>query len=114
MPDRDGDHGWLRELLARFRADLPGMIVIWIGVGIAIVAYLVIRDEPAELPWLVPGWLILGIALTPLLWMRWEVPLVRRGEHRTRHAFVAIGAGCLWALLVLVALGSVLAALGLD
>ncbi len=90
------------------------MVVIWVVVAIAIPIWGAIQGEPVDLPgWLLAG-AVLGVALTPLIWMRWEIPLIRGRARSVRRSMATIGVGCLWAIVVLVVGAGILAALGLD
>ena len=90
------------------------MVVIWVLVVIAIPVWGAIQGEPVDLPgWLFAG-AIVGVALTPIIWMRWEIPLVRGREGTVRRSLLTVGIGCLWAVVVLVIGASILAATGLD
>ena len=52
--------------------------------------------------------------MTPLIWMRYEIPLVRGRERAARRAFAVLGLGCLWSVVALLVGVSVLAALGVE
>ena len=60
------------------------------------------------------GVLILGVAMTPLIWMRYEIPLIRGRDRAVRRAFAVIGVGCLWSVVALVVGVWLLAALGVE
>ncbi len=90
------------------------MVVIWVVVVIAIPVWGAIQGAPVDLPgWLFAG-AILGVAMTPLVWMRWEMPLIRGRARNARRSLMTVGLGCLWAVVVLVIGASILAATGLD
>jgi len=105
---------WRSEVWRRFRRDLPGMVAIWVVVAIAVAAWGAIQGELVDLPGLLLALVVLGIALTPLIWMRYEIPLVRGRQRTVRRSLGTVGVGCLWAVIVLVVGFSILGALGLD
>ncbi len=92
---------WQRELFERFRRELPFLILMWVVVVPCIVVWSHLRGEPIEDPvGLVVAMAILALGTTPLLWLRWERPIVG-GERGRLRSLAAVGVGCLWFLAVL-------------
>jgi hypothetical protein len=105
---------WLRGLLIRFRRDLPFFVAIWaiVLVGLAVLDVYAAgsRGEPLEI---LLGGFLMAVALTPLIWLRWERPVLR-GHHATRRTFAAIGLALLWAVIVFLLALALLGALGIE
>jgi hypothetical protein len=97
---------WLAGLVRRFRDDLRGLVVTWV-IAIAIVIVIGILNNAAfDRPvGLLAGMVVLGVALTPIIWLRWEMPILA-GRHRGRRSCMAVLLAVLWAVAVL-AVGAV-------
>lgn len=107
---------WRDDVWQRFRKDLPGLVLIWVAVA-TIVIGLEVFGGGGRNPNLLAtalGVLILGVAMTPLIWMRYEIPLIRGRDRAVRRAFAVIGVGCLWSVVALVVGVWLLAALGIE
>ena len=90
------------------------MIALWI----AVIPGLVIFGEATGHPILrlrefVAGLVVLAVAATPLIWMRWETPIVP-GPRGGRRSVAAFGAGCAWFVGVLLVGAVVLHVRGVD
>ena len=106
---------WRGDVWERFRKDLPGLVLIWVAVTAIAVVLQVIDGRGTTNPIeIVLALAVLGVAMTPLIWIRYEIPLIRGREHATRRAFAVIGFGCLWAVVALVGGFVVLALLGIE
>ena len=105
---------WREDVWSRFRKDLPGYVLIWVGItAIAVVLQRLDGRGSGNPIDVVLGMAVLGVALLPLTWMRGERPVLI-GPHATRRTFALIGIGCLWAAVALVAGVFVLARLGIE
>ena len=106
---------WREDVWSRFRKDLPGYVLIWVGItAIAVVLQRLDGRGSGNPIDVVLGMAVLGVALTPLVWIRYEIPLIRGREHALRRTFAVIGFGCLWAVIALVGGIFVLALIGID
>ena len=95
---------WRDDVWQRFRKDLPGLVLIWvslIAVAVAVEAFGDVTRNASPLETGL-GVLILGVAMTPLIWIRYEIPLIRGRQHAIRRGFAVVGLGCLWSIVALV------------
>jgi hypothetical protein len=105
---------WLGGLLTRFRRDLPVFVALWIVVLVGLIVLdLVAGGEYGGPVEIAAGLFLLAVALTPVIWLRWESPVLS-GRHATRRTFAALGLALLWAAGVLVLGVAVLGALGIE
>ena len=105
---------WREDVWDRFRRDLPGLLLIWVVVLAAVVGIEIARGGEIDPAALFAGVIVLGVAITPLLWMRYERPVVRGKERRLRRTLAVVGVGCLWAVVALLAGASVIAQFGVE
>jgi len=105
---------WLRDIVQRFRRDLPLLIAGWVVATLLIMGYAFVSGEPGD-PLAIALWMLVAfVAFVPLRWMRFENPLVRPSHNRFRRTLGAVGLGCLWAVLTGGGALVLLAILGLD
>ena len=106
---------WREDVWSRFRKDLPGLVLLWAGVtAIAVVLQMLDGRGTTDPIDIIIYMAVIGVALTPLVWIRYEIPLIRGREHALRRTFAVIGFGCLWAVVALVGGIFVLALIGID
>jgi hypothetical protein len=58
--------------------------------------------------------ILIGVSLLPLVWIRYEIPLIRGRPHALRRTFAVIGFGCIWAVVALIGGFFVLALIGIG
>ena len=106
---------WRDDVWRRFREDLPGFAVIWVGVMAIAVVLQMIDGRGSSNPFeVVLAMTVMALALTPVIWIRHEIPLIRGRHHSTRRTFAVIGVGCLWAVVALLGGTFLLALLGIQ
>jgi hypothetical protein len=105
---------WRADVWRRFLRDLPWTIVVWVVVTAVLFAYSHVRGEPIDEPVaFLFALAIVAFAVTPLVWIRWESPLVC-GPHSRRRSALVWAVGCLWIPVGLVVGVAVVALLGVD
>ena len=106
---------WREDVWSRFRKDLPGLGLIWAAVtAIAVVLQMLDGRGTTNAIEIVIVMSLLGVAVTPLLWVRYEIPLIRGRQHALGRTFAVIGLGCLWAVVALIGGFFVLAMIGIE
>lgn len=105
---------WREDVWDRFRRDLPDLILIWTVVIAAVVGIEFVSGGAIDPVALFAGTIVVGVAITPLMWMRYERPVVRPGERQLRRTLALVGIGCLWAVAALLAGVLVIALLGFE
>jgi len=105
---------WLRDIVRRFRGELPRLFVAWVLATLLIMGYGLVTGAALNFAGFALWMLVSFVALAPLWWMRFENPLVRASHNRFRRTLGALGLGCLWAVLSIGVSLVLLAILGLD
>jgi hypothetical protein len=90
---------WLRDIVGRFRRDLPLLIVGWVVATLLIIGLAFVAGEPLDFSAFALWMLVAFVGFVPLRWMRFENPLVRPSHDRFLRTLGALGLGCLWAVL---------------
>ena len=105
---------WREDVWSRFRAELPFLIILWALVIAGFLGYNIVRGEGVDPVGLVAGFIVVAAAMTPLIWIRYERPVVRTEERRFQRTLAVVGVGCVWAVIALLAGVVVVALLGID
>lgn len=106
---------WREDVWSRFRKDLPGYVLIWVGItAIAVVLQRLDGRGTTNPIEIVIYMAVIGVAVFPLVWIRYEILLIRGSEHAVRRTFAVFGLGCLWAAVALVGGIFVLALIGIG